>query len=270
MPLKLMYITNNTDIALIAESVGVDRIFVDLEKIGKKERQGGMDTVQSDHTLKDIRKIRNSITKAEVLVRSNPVHPDLKNEIDNIIENGADIIMLPYFKGVEEVETFLKYVDNRIRTCVLFETTEAVDYIDDILKLDGIDEAFIGLNDLSISYGKNFMFELLADGTVEKLCLKFKLNGIPYGFGGISSIGTGVLPAENILKEHYRLDSESVILSRSFCNTEKISDLEKIRQIFYEGVKKLRLAEQECIKYKQYFYENQKRTKEIVAKMTEE
>lgn len=41
MSLKLMYITNQPEIAQIAESAGVDRIFVDLEYIGKSDRQGG-------------------------------------------------------------------------------------------------------------------------------------------------------------------------------------------------------------------------------------
>ena len=40
MPLKLMYITNKPEIARIAESTGVDRIFVDMEYIGKAVRQG--------------------------------------------------------------------------------------------------------------------------------------------------------------------------------------------------------------------------------------
>ena len=44
MALKLMYITNRPEVAQIAESAGVDRIFVDLEYIGKAQRQGGMDT----------------------------------------------------------------------------------------------------------------------------------------------------------------------------------------------------------------------------------
>ena len=39
MPLKLMYITNRPDVAAIAERNGVDRIFVDMEYIGKAERQ---------------------------------------------------------------------------------------------------------------------------------------------------------------------------------------------------------------------------------------
>ena len=44
MALKLMYITNRPDVAKIAENSGVDRIFVDMEYIGKALRQGGMDT----------------------------------------------------------------------------------------------------------------------------------------------------------------------------------------------------------------------------------
>ncbi len=56
MPLKLMYITNRPDVALIAENVGVDRIFVDMDNIGKSERQGGMDSVQNHHTVEDVKK----------------------------------------------------------------------------------------------------------------------------------------------------------------------------------------------------------------------
>ena len=69
--LKLMYITNRPEVALIAEEAGVDRIFVDLETIGKAERQGGMDTVQSCHKLDDVAVIRNVITRSELLVRNN-------------------------------------------------------------------------------------------------------------------------------------------------------------------------------------------------------
>ena len=57
MALKLMYITNNADVALIAEKYGVDRIWVDLESLGKEERQKGMNSVKSKHTIDDIRRI---------------------------------------------------------------------------------------------------------------------------------------------------------------------------------------------------------------------
>ena len=38
MPLNLMYITNRPEIAQIAESSGVNRIFVDMEYIGSGEK----------------------------------------------------------------------------------------------------------------------------------------------------------------------------------------------------------------------------------------
>jgi hypothetical protein len=85
-----------------------------------------------------------------------------------------------------------------------------------------------------------FMFELLANGTVEMLCGKFKEKGIPYGFGGIAKIGEGLLPAERILMEHYRLGSSKVILSRSFCDYAAINSLKEIDRIFKINIKALR------------------------------
>ncbi|MFR5541526.1 MAG: aldolase/citrate lyase family protein, partial [Barnesiella sp.] len=131
--LKLMYITNRPEIAGIAEEAGVDRIFVDLETIGKQERQGGMDTVQSTHTLDDVSTIKKAIRSAKLLVRCNPIHPGSGQEIETIIQNGADIIMLPYFKSVNEAAAFLNYVNGRVKTCLLVETPEAVDRIEGIL-----------------------------------------------------------------------------------------------------------------------------------------
>lgn len=268
--LKLMYITNQPEIAEIAEQNGVDRIFVDLEKIGKQERQGGMDTVQSKHSIEDIVKIKQVAKNAEVLVRVNAIHEKTdeysssKEEIDAVISAGADIVMLPYFKSIEEVKKFLEYVDGRVKTMPLVETPEAVAVIDEILSLSGIDEIFIGLNDLSLGYGKKFMFELLADGTVEKLCFKFKQAKIPYGFGGIAAIGEGMLPAEYIIREHYRLGSTCVILSRSFCDTNKEKRREIIQSVFENGVYKIRKVESECAKYADYFNENLEEVRERI------
>ena len=161
MPLKLMYITNSEDVAHIAEEAGVDRIFVDMEYIGKTDRQGGMDTVQSRHTADDVRRLAQCLNKAELFVRVNPIHEKTdeynssKEEIDEAIEAGADLLMLPYFKTAEEVQTFVKYVNGRAKTVLLVETPEAAAIAEDLVQIPGIDEMFIGLNDLSLGYGKN-------------------------------------------------------------------------------------------------------------------
>ncbi len=261
MSLKLMYITNSTDVACIAEASGVDRIFVDMEYIGKSDRQGGMDTVQSHHTIEDIKAIRKVLTKSELLVRCNPIHRatdeycSSKEEINRIIDAGADIIMLPYFKTVEEVKIFLNLVDGRVKTFPLVETPEAVSLINEIIELDGIDEIFVGLNDLRLGYKKRFMFEVLGDGTVERLCKQFAKKDIPYGFGGLASMRKGLLSAEYVIGEHYRLGSTSVILSRSFCNLRSVKNLDQVDMIFKRGVRAIREYEEYCKKQDSLFFE---------------
>lgn len=263
--LKLMYITNDPAVARIAENAGVDRIFVDMEYIGKADRQGGMNTVQSHHTVEDVKTIRDAVSKAQVMVRVNPIHEaaadytSSKEEIDAVIAAGADILMLPYFKSAEEVRKFVAMVGGRAKTLPLVETPEAAACLAEILQISGIDEILIGLNDLSLGYGKKFMFELLTDGTVETLCGQCEKAGIPYGFGGIAALGKGMLPAEHIIREHYRLGSTCVILSRSFCNTSIITELDEIRSIFDSGVAAIRELEAECAeidKNSSYFTDN--------------
>lgn len=247
MPLSLMYITNIPSVALIAERYGVDRIMVDLETLGKEERQKNMNTVKSHHTIEDVKNISSVLTSSEMLVRINPWNAGSVNEIEAVISAGADRIMLPMWKTVREVDAFLSAVNGRVRTTLLLETKEAVEIVDEILKAPFIDEVHIGLNDLHLSYGLTFMFELLSNGVVEYLCKKFEARGIQYGFGGIAKIGEGTLPAENIVMEHYRLGSSRVILSRSFCNTEEVTDISSIENVFSENVTLLRNFEKSLI-----------------------
>lgn len=258
MPLKLMYITNNIDVALIAQEYGVDRIWIDLETLGKEERQKNRDTVKSTHSVSDIRNIAPHLKSSEMMVRVNPWNPDSEKEINDVIEAGAQIVMLPYWKTIKEVFAFLKCVNRRCRTSLLLETKEAVECIDDVLKLDGIDEIHIGLNDLHLSYGLTFMFELVSNGTVEMLCNKIRAKGIPYGFGGIARIGEGDVPADNIILEHYRLGSTRAILSRSFCNYEKLKDIDTIRNTFEVSMKALRDFEIKASQFSQKDLEDNK------------
>lgn len=239
-PLVLFYITNRPDVALVAEKYGVDRIWVDLETRGKEERQRNLNSVKSKHCISDISAIKPLLNRAEMMVRVNPWYDGSQAEIDAVIAAGADVVMLPYWKTVEEVRSFVNAIRRRCKTSLLLETKEAVACVDDVLKVDGIDEIHIGLNDLHLSYGMSFMFEPLADGTVEMLCNKFKHAGIPYGFGGIARLGDGTLPAEKVIMEHYRLGSTRAILSRSFCDTAKVNSIEEIDRIFRENMEKLR------------------------------
>lgn len=267
--LKLMYITNNPEVAKAAAHAGVDRIFIDMEVLGKAKRQGGMDTVQSHHVPEDIAKVRAAIGGgAEIMARVNPLNPNSQAEIDASIENGADVIMLPMWRTADDLCQFVRMVDGRAKVMPLLETDAAADNLPEAVKVSGIDQMHIGLNDLHLCYHQKFMFQLLADGTVDNLCTKLREANIPYGFGGVGRPGSGTLPAEYIIGEHYRLGSEYVILSRSFCDTGKIKDLREIERIFTDGVADIRRVERECSAWTQeQFEENHLMVCECVDKI---
>lgn len=274
MSMTLMYITNNPVVAQIAQKSGVDRIWLDMEYIGKEQRQPCMDTVKNHHTIEDIQNIRPIITTSQVMVRVNPLHQATKDycsskeEIDNAIKSGADVVMLPMFRTRKDAEQFIEYVDGRATVQLLVETKEANENIDDILKAEGIDEIHIGLNDLHLAYKMKFMFELLCDGTVSRLCRKFKDKGLKYGFGGIARVGYGMLPAEYVIAEHYALGSTRAILSKSFCNANIVDNPAEIEDIFIDGVRNIRLKELEVAQFTQEQYENNRKIiKEKVAEI---
>lgn len=268
MFLKLTYITNDPEVALIAEKYGVDRIWIDLETLGKEERQKDMDTVKSEHTIEDIEKIKPLLSTSQMLVRVNPWNERSVEEINDVVNAGADIIMLPMWKDVDTVKNFLNCIDGRTKTTLLLETKEAVECIDEVLDLGGFDEIHIGLNDLHLSYGMTFMFELLADGTVDRLCSKFKEKGILYGFGGIAKLGAGLLPSEDVIMEHYRIGSTRAILSRSFCNANSIGDINEIDRLFSKNMKVIKEYEEQLINISDVELEkNRENIKKIVKKI---
>jgi len=214
--MKTMILDNNIDNIKIYDECKIDRIFVDLEIHGKQDRQGHLNTVISDHTLEDVKMIKPILKNSQLLVRVNPIHPNSASEIHYAIENGADIVMLPMFKTIEEVKLFIDYVDKKATVCLLLETSEALCRIDKILELEGIDEIHIGLNDLHLAMGLDFMFELMGGGIVEYLAYKIKQKNIPFGVGGVARMNEGMLMGKMIIAEHARIGSSMVILSRTF------------------------------------------------------
>ena len=214
--IKFMLITNDPGLAQYAETCGVGRVFVDLEQHGKYERQGHLDTFISGHAMADVAKVKEKLSQADLLVRLNPLYSDTRREVDEAILAGADLLMLPMIRNAEEVRCFSKLVNRRVGVIPLVETFAAANVIEEIVNIPGVVEVYIGLNDLHLDMQLDFMFELLANGFVDKLAETINAAGLPFGFGGIARVGEGIIPGELVLAEHLRLGSSSVILSRTF------------------------------------------------------
>jgi hypothetical protein len=215
----LMLVSRDLDVAKEAVTAGVDRLFIDLEVTGKAERQHGRSTVISGHTLEDLARVRAAAPDVELLARINPASSALRDEVDAVVVRGADVVMLPFFTSSDEVARFVEAVAGRARVCLLLETAAAVVRLDPILRVPGIDEIHVGLNDLHASLGLGFMYEILAGGVLDGISERIRRQAprVRFGFGGGALIDARhPVSPRDVLREHVRLGSEMIILSRTF------------------------------------------------------
>lgn len=241
---RLLFITANPEVASFVIKQGANRIFVDLEILGKVERQGHLDTVISRHKMEDVSLLSPVLPAGSLLVRLNPVHPGTESEVDDAIRRGADTLMLPMFRGPSEVSRFCEAVNSRAKVCLLVETIGAMESLSECIKIAGVDEVHIGLNDLHLEMGCRFMFEPLVSGHVERMAETLRNAYIPFGIGGLARVGEGLLPAELLLAEHARLGSTCAILSRTFHRQASSVQEIEAQMDFGDEVGKLRKAYQ--------------------------
>ena len=241
--IELLTITNAPELAARCDVMPGMRLFVDLERNGKAARQKGLDTFISTHHVNDVGLIKAVLTHSKLMVRVNPVQMDhltsSKAEVDAVLAQGADMLMLPMFSQPDEMRAFASMVAGRVPLVALLETPGALASLDNWIDTPGIDEVFVGLNDLHLSLGCSFMFEPLLMGHVERVATAAKARGLRFGFGGIARMGEGVLPGRDVLAEHVRLGSGAVILSRTFNR----ADTHAGEHTFEQAVADLRTAE---------------------------
>ncbi|MBK8073497.1 MAG: aldolase [Ramlibacter sp.] len=214
--IDLLQITNDPVFARRCDALDGMRLWVDLERLGKAERQAGRNTFISVHTMEDVGRIKSVLRRSPLMVRVNPLNPASAAEVDDALAQGADWLMLPMFSTATEVAEFSRLVDRRVPVTPLLETAQALECLDDWVGTPGLVEVFVGLNDLHLSLGCAFMFEPLAMGLVDRAAAIVHARGLRFGFGGIARLEQGHLPGRDVLAEHVRLGSRAVILSRTF------------------------------------------------------
>src|SRR5262249_12747504 len=151
--MELCLITDNKAFAAEAESAGIERIMVDLERKGKAQRQFGRELFLSSHAIESVPRMKATLDQARLVVRVNPLNRNSPQEIAKVIDARADYIMLPYFHTVDEVSTFISLLDSRVKSILLVETRSALEILPELLNEGLGDEIHIGLNDLCISLG---------------------------------------------------------------------------------------------------------------------
>lgn len=214
MPLPFQLFLFGTDPELVRRAVaaGVDGIVVDWERQGKRERQARADTQINRDTPQDLERVRAS-TRARVLCRINPFGAATPEEVERAILGGADEILLPMVRTVEEVQAALELLSGRAGLGILLETVDALDAAEALGRLP-LTRAYVGLNDLAIERRSANIFVPLIDGALERLRRAVRL---PFGFGGLTVPELGQpIPCRLLMGEMARLDCHFSFLRRSF------------------------------------------------------
>ena len=233
---RLTLLTNDPALAAKADLAGVDRIGLDLERLGKPERQAGEDTRLSDHRVEELALIARSIRRAALFVRLNPLHAGTRGEVEAALQFGAKVIMLPYFYNGKEVDAFVRHVGGRAAVVVLAETAAALVRMREILAVPGVSEVMAGLNDLRLQLGVHNHFEVLASPLLDTLAREVRNAELAFSVGGVAQPGDRSLPVspDLVLAQYPRLGATGAWLSRSFVRNvpeaDFVSAVEQIRR----------------------------------------
>jgi hypothetical protein len=215
---RLTLITNDRIIAGEADLAGIERIGIDLECLGKAERQAGRDSWLSHHTLDDLAKIAPSVARSDLFVRINPINPGTRCEIEAVLDLGTRVLMLPHFQTVSEVTEFIAAVRGRAWVIILIETTAALTRIREILAVPGIDEVMIGLNDMHVQLRVANHFEVLVSPLLDMVGTEVRRKGLRWSVGGVGRVDDATLPvpADLVHAQYPRLGATGAWISRSF------------------------------------------------------
>jgi hypothetical protein len=214
---RLTLITDDPTLAAEADRSGIDRIGIDLERLGKAARQPGDDSRLFEHKLEDLPAVGRVLARAKLFVRINPLHADTPAEIESVLQRGAAVIMLPFFRTMEEVHRFVQLVGGRADTSILVETASAAVRIREIARVPGVDEVTFGLNDLRREFRVESHFEVLASPLLDALAREVREAGPKLSVGGVAHPTARALPVspDLVLAQYPRLGATGAWIARS-------------------------------------------------------
>lgn len=172
----------------------------------------------SPHTLDDLARVGAALTRADLFVRVDPWHDGTAAQIDEVLGQGARVVMLPMVATASDAERFVAVVAGRARVVLLVETSAALDAAGVLAAVPGVDEIHVGLNDLALSLGLASRWQALAGERLAVAARAVHAAGRGFGFGGIGGVlDDGLpIPTDLIYAEYARVGATAALVARAF------------------------------------------------------
>ena len=208
-------------------------VVIDLERWGKPSRQQaarallGVETTMSQDTLESLQRARRIVPPSVSLIcRTNDISLIGDREVDEIVDAGADELLLPMIRSAREVERIMTLVAGRAGVGIMVETPEALERMADLGCLP-VSRMYIGLMDLALERRSLSPFVALIDGTVDRIRSAVTA---PLGVAGLTvPVGGSPVPSRLIAAELARLGLDFTVLRRSFLSDVEGLDAPAIR-----------------------------------------
>lgn len=213
----LMAFTDDPVLAGVLDDAGVDRIGVDIEMLGKAERQPGKNFRISGHSIDALPALGRVLKRAALLARLNSLHAGSAGEIETALAYGAKVLILPYFKSIDEPREAARLVAGRALLLPLIETPEALETIDG-LAADGFPEVYFGLNDLRLRLGYADFAPVFGYPPFVRAVAAARGMGLRCAIAGVARPDDRSLPIapELVYGQLRRLGATGTLISRSF------------------------------------------------------
>jgi hypothetical protein len=180
----------------------------------------------SPHRAEDLAALE--LRRARRFARVEPREP----QVERLLELGAEVLMLPMVAGPREAQAFAAAVAGRATVVLLVERAEAVAAIGELVRVDGVDEVHLGLNDLALSLGLPNRWLALAGDVPARVGSAVCEAGLRFGLAGIGRVGDTTLPvpADLVYAQFARTGATAALLARSFLGGDLAGEMRRARR----------------------------------------
>lgn len=226
---RLTLVTRDPVWAAAGAKAGVEYVGVDIERLGKAERQSHIKNARiNDHELHHLDDVAKAAPGVPLFARLNPLHAGTQAEIEEALRRGVSALMLPQFRDAVPLREFFDIVAGRAGVIPLLEDVAAMDHLDEILDLCVNDELMFGINDFSRSLGLGHPMRMALHPEMAEVARAAKAKGVPFGWGGIASPDPRPdlpIQPDDLLARYIDLSSDAAWLARSLVDHSKPADL---------------------------------------------
>lgn len=210
--------TDDPALAAVAAAAGVERIGPDLERLGKTERQPEPGNMISGHDEGSLPVVRAAIGDRSLFVRCNPPNPGLDDELERLLDAGVTTIMLPMVRTAADAARVARRIDGRAALVVMVEQADALAIVGDLAPIDGVDELYIGSNDLARSLGCATRFGVLTPTVIGRVAEAAARHGRGFAFFGVGRLDTPALAVrpDDVLAAFVDCGATSAYFARTF------------------------------------------------------